>query len=96
MEPLAWVLQPKASGLALTALALMVLARCIEWCAMNPDQTIIQSAYEDAIKELYAKLFQGYAEAGGDAAQQKRADQHFMAGVGLARSSRDRAVDLLA
>jgi hypothetical protein len=63
---------------------------------MNLDQTIIQSAYEDAIKELYAKLFQAYAETGGEVAQQQLADQHFMAGVGLARSSRDRAVDLLA
>jgi hypothetical protein len=63
---------------------------------MNPDQTLIQSAYEDAIRQLYAKLFQGYAEAGGDAAQLQLAEQRFTAGVGLARSSRDRAVALLA
>jgi hypothetical protein len=63
---------------------------------MNPDQTLIQSAYEDTIKELYARLFQGYTESGGDAAQQKLADQRFMAGVALARSTRDRAVALLA
>ncbi len=63
---------------------------------MNPDQTLIQSAYEDVIKELYAKLFQGYADAGSDAARKQQADQHFTAGVGLARSSRDRALALLA
>jgi hypothetical protein len=63
---------------------------------MNPDQTLIQSAYQDAIKQLYDKLFQAYEEAGGDAAQQKLADQRFTVGVGLARSSRDRAVALLA
>jgi len=63
---------------------------------MNPDQNLIQSAYEDAIKELYALLFQGYAAAGGDHEQQKEADQHFTVGVGLARNARDRAVALLA
>jgi hypothetical protein len=63
---------------------------------MSPDQALIQSAYEDAIKELYAKLFQAYAEAGGEAGQERQADQRFTAGVGLARSSRDRAVALLA
>jgi hypothetical protein len=63
---------------------------------MNPDQMLIKSAYEDAIKGLYAKLFEGYAEADGDAAKQQQADQRFTAGVGLARGSRDRAVALLA
>ena len=63
---------------------------------MNPDQTLIQSAYEDAIKQLYTRLFQGYTESGGDATQQKLADQRFTASVGIARSTRDRAVALLA
>jgi len=43
---------------------------------MNPDQILIQSAYEDA-KGLYSKLFDGYAAAGGDPAQEQQADQHF-------------------
>jgi len=63
---------------------------------MNPDQTIIQSAYEDAIKRLYAGLFDGYAQAGGDPAQKQQADQNFTTGIELARSSRDRAIALLA
>jgi hypothetical protein len=63
---------------------------------MNSDQTLIQSAYEDAIKRLYAALFDGYAQAGGDVTQEQQADQHFTTGVGLARSSRDRATALLA
>ena len=62
---------------------------------MNPDQMLIKAAYEDAIKQLYAQLFEGYAEAEGDAAKQQ-ADQRFTAGVGIARRSRDRAVVLLA
>lgn len=62
---------------------------------MSPDQTLIQSAYEDAIKLLYSKLFDAYASAGGDASQLPQADQRFIAGVGLARSSRDRAIALL-
>ena len=45
---------------------------------MNPDQSLILSAYEDAIKLLYSKLFEGYASAGGDPAQVQQADQHFI------------------
>jgi len=63
---------------------------------MNPDQKLIQSAYEDAIKGLYATHFQGYASAGGVQEQEQQADQSFAAGVTLARRSRDRAVALLA
>jgi hypothetical protein len=63
---------------------------------MNPDQLLIQSAYEDAVKMLYGKLFDSYAAAGGDAAQMQQADQRFTTGIGLARSSRDRAIALLA
>lgn len=62
---------------------------------MNPDQKLIQSAYEDAIKVLYAKLFDSYSVAGGDASQNQQAEQRFMAGIRLARSSRDRALALL-
>jgi hypothetical protein len=63
---------------------------------MNPDQKLIQSAYEDAIKLVYSKLFDAYAAAGGDAAQMQEADRRFVSGAGLARSSRDRAIALLA
>jgi hypothetical protein len=63
---------------------------------MNPDQQLIQSAYEDAIKRLYATLFDGYASAGGVPEQERQADQNFAAGVSSARKSRDRATALLA
>jgi hypothetical protein len=63
---------------------------------MNPDQKLIQSAYEDAIKSLYATLFDNYAQSGGDTAQQGQADQNFTTGVVSARKSRDRALALLA
>lgn len=63
---------------------------------MNPDQTLIQSAYEDAIKKLYASLFDNYAQSADNQAQQQQAEQAFTTGVGLARKSRDRAVALLA
>jgi hypothetical protein len=62
---------------------------------MNPDQQLVQSAYEYAIKGLYAKLFDGYAAAGGDQAQEQQADQNFSTGVTLARRSRDRAIAVL-
>jgi hypothetical protein len=63
---------------------------------MNPDQKLIQSAYEDAIKKLYAQLFDSYAQSGGNQAQQQHADEAFTTGVGLARKSRDRAIALVA
>ena len=63
---------------------------------MNPDQQLIQSAYEDAIKRLYGTLFDAYAAAGGVQAQEQQADQNFTAGVAFARRSRDRATALLA
>jgi hypothetical protein len=63
---------------------------------MNPDQLLIQSAYEDAIRKLYAALFDAYAAAGGDQSQEQQADQNFSTGVTLARRSRDRAISLLA
>jgi hypothetical protein len=62
---------------------------------MNSDQQLVQSAYEDAIKVLYAKLFDGYAAAGGDQALEHQAGQNFSTGVTLARKSRDCAVALL-
>ncbi len=63
---------------------------------MNPDQVLIQSAYEDTIKKLYAALFDGYAQCEGDAGQRQQAEQRFTTGVGLARESRHRAIALLA
>jgi hypothetical protein len=63
---------------------------------MNPDQKLIQSAYEDAIKRLYAALFDGYTTAGGVQQQEQQAEQNFSAGVAFARRSRDRAIALLA
>jgi hypothetical protein len=63
---------------------------------MNPDQKLIQCAHEDAVKKLYAQLFDGYAQAGGNAAQEQQAEKNFTAGIGLARRSCERALALLA
>jgi len=63
---------------------------------MNPDQALINAAYQEAIKSLYTRLYNGYAEAGGVAAQEQQAEQNFTAGIALARRSRDRAIALLA
>jgi len=63
---------------------------------MNPDQKLIQSVYEDTIKRIYEKLFEGYTEAAGVPAQETQAEQNFTKGVALARKSRDRAIALLA
>jgi hypothetical protein len=61
---------------------------------MNPDQQLIRSAYEDAVKKLYASLFDNYVAAGSDVAMIEEADRHFSTGLVLARVSRDRAINL--
>jgi hypothetical protein len=63
---------------------------------MNPDQELIESAYADAIKKLYAALFDKYTQGGGDAAQEQAFDEAFTTGVAFARKARDRAKALLA
>jgi hypothetical protein len=63
---------------------------------MDSDQTLIETAYAGTIKGLYDKLFDGYVTAGGDTALEQQAEQRFLKGVGFARSSRDRAIALLA
>ena len=63
---------------------------------MNHDQQNVLAAYDDTIKRLYGTLFDAYAQAGGDPAQERQAEQNFTTGVGLARRSRDRAVTLVA
>ena len=62
---------------------------------LNHDEQTVLAAYDDAIKKLYATLFEQYAEAGGDASQEKQADENFRRGVDLARRTRDRAVALV-
>jgi hypothetical protein len=44
---------------------------------MNPDQVLIQSAYEDTVKRLYTSLFMGFQDAGGALAQEQQAEQNF-------------------
>ncbi|HWE49545.1 MAG TPA: hypothetical protein VG273_07145 [Bryobacteraceae bacterium] len=63
---------------------------------MESDQTFIESAYAEALRGLYAKLFESYLEAGADTAQHREADERFKIGVRFARSSRDRALVLLS
>jgi hypothetical protein len=59
---------------------------------MNADQTVIQSAYEDAIKRAYAAFVDGFMQANGDPSKEQQAEQRFMRGVDFARTSRDRAI----
>lgn len=61
---------------------------------MTLDQQSILAAYNDAIKKLFVTLFEQYAEANGDAAQEQQAEQRYAAGIGFARRARDRAVTL--
>jgi hypothetical protein len=63
---------------------------------MNPDQMLIHSAYEDAIKKLYSQLFDSFTQSGDDAGQVREAEQNFATGIGYARKALDRATALLA
>jgi hypothetical protein len=63
---------------------------------MDHDQQTILSAYDEAVKKLYWTLLEQYAQAAGDPQQEQQSDQHFSAGVELARRSRDRALKLAA
>jgi hypothetical protein len=63
---------------------------------MNSDPAVIQIAYEEALKRLYAMLLDGYIQAAGDPVQEQQAEQRFKTGVGLGRRSRDRAIALMA
>ena len=62
---------------------------------MNSDPEIIQSAYQDALKRLYATLVLQYTDAGNDAPKQQEAGQHFTTGLAIARAARDRAIALV-
>jgi hypothetical protein len=63
---------------------------------MSHDQQSVLAAYDDAVKKLYATLFDQYIGAGGDAAQEQQAETHFTTGLALARKARDRAIALVA
>src|SRR5579863_2098434 len=60
----------------------------IKYTHMVSDEENIQAAYCDAIKKVYATLFDKYAEAGGDPALEREADHQFTIGIGLARKTR--------
>ena len=62
---------------------------------MNSDPEIIQSAYQDALKRLYAALVLQYTDAGNDASKQQEAGRHFSTGLTIARAARDRAIALV-
>jgi hypothetical protein len=61
---------------------------------MSHDQQTVLAAYDDAVRKLYATFFDQFTSAGGNAAQEQQAEQHFTTGLGIARRVRDRALTL--
>jgi len=59
------------------------------------EQELIASAYEDAIKKLYAVLFDSFVQASGGADEEQQAEENFRIGVAKARHARERALQLL-
>ncbi len=49
---------------------------------MSHDQQTVLAAYDDAVKKLYATFFDQITSAGGNAAQEQQAEQHFTTGLG--------------
>ncbi|MDR3404772.1 MAG: hypothetical protein P4L99_19870 [Chthoniobacter sp.] len=59
------------------------------------DQDIINEAYQDAVKKLFAVFYTSLIDAGNNQGQIDAAKQNFKAGIAKARSSRDAAIALL-
>jgi len=93
---LSWVFGGKGAGAAGCFLLPPLFRTVLEYVSMNPDQQLIESAYQDAVRKLYAAFFDHYVTAAGDAAMIEEADRHFSTGLVLARVSRDRAIALAA
>lgn len=56
------------------------------------DKEVIQDAYETKVGKLYEVMFASYTAAGGNAAEQAKADAAFKSGLQQARQVRDRAI----
>ena len=59
------------------------------------DRDVIQSAYEESLKEVYAAFASAFTSACGDAQKESEADAQFQRGVVHVRHLRDRALALL-
>lgn len=59
------------------------------------DTDIIQAAYADALRRLFAVFLEGLVAAGDDADQQAAAAATFRAGLALARTARDQALKIV-
>ena len=62
---------------------------------MTPDNELIDAAYNDALKKVFAGFFDQYLQAGGSAAEETIAEQNFTHGVTIARRVHERAIALL-
>jgi hypothetical protein len=59
-----------------------------------PDQDIIKQAYAETLTSLFATFFDTYTLANTEA-DKAQAEQRFKNGVDVARTARDKAINLL-
>lgn len=59
------------------------------------NQEIIEAAYQNAVKDLFAMFFDSLTAANGDEDQERRADERFARGIAIAKNARTRALRLL-
>jgi hypothetical protein len=61
----------------------------------SKETDVINSAYEDLLRQLFATFYLSYTSAMGDESQEVEAEKLFARGVAHARFVRDRALALL-
>jgi len=59
------------------------------------DQDIINAAYQDAVKNVFAVFLTSFVDASNDQTQIAAAKQRFKTGIAVARTVRDAALSLL-
>jgi hypothetical protein len=62
---------------------------------MTQDRDLIDLAYQDAVKRLFASFFDQYSQAGGSATEEGEAEKHFTNGMATAKRVYTRAIALL-
>jgi hypothetical protein len=62
---------------------------------LTQDRDLIDTAYQDTFKKLFASFFDQYTQAGGSAEEESAAEQHFTNGVATAKRVYTRAIALL-
>ena len=59
------------------------------------DTKTLQDAYADELSGLFSVLFRSLAAAGGDKAEEAKAEEAFKSGLAVVRRARDKALEFV-